>query len=93
VNNKLKRVWREVVVANLIDLSQHLSGGADRNHEKPQSEWSVSNRTPPEYKSEILPLGGNYSLINFMKIQLKQKILLAGIFFSLVNILKVINCT
>jgi hypothetical protein len=45
--------WKESVVAWFKVLSQHLPGGSDANHEKPQSEWPVSGcKIRPELWSE-----------------------------------------
>jgi hypothetical protein len=54
MNNKLERMWKETV------LSLHLSGETDENYTKLSQDSRCSgqhmNRTPPEYKSEPLPL-------------------------------------
>jgi hypothetical protein len=42
VNNELKRMWKEVVMAKFKVLSQHLPVGTEENHEKPQSGQPVS---------------------------------------------------
>jgi hypothetical protein len=37
MNNELKSIRKEVVMAYFMILSQHLPGGTDENHEKPRS--------------------------------------------------------
>jgi hypothetical protein len=46
INNKLEKTWKEVVVARLKIIIQHLTGGVDKkNHRKPQSGEPVSEPT------------------------------------------------
>jgi hypothetical protein len=43
MNNELERIWKEAVMDGLIKvLSQHLLGGTEVKHKKPQSGQPVS---------------------------------------------------
>jgi hypothetical protein len=59
VHTDLERMWKDLVVASLKDLS-HISGGADKNHENIyQDSWCTGqdlNQAPPTLKSEALQL-------------------------------------
>jgi hypothetical protein len=37
VNNKLERMWKEVVIAKFKALSRYLLEGTEENYKKPQS--------------------------------------------------------
>jgi len=44
VNDELKRMWKEAVVAYLRYVSQHLPEGTEKNHEKHQRVSRSSSR-------------------------------------------------
>jgi hypothetical protein len=57
MNDELGRIWKEVIMAKVKVLSQHLHGGTEENHEKPQySPFSGQDFIPehPEYKGGML---------------------------------------
>jgi hypothetical protein len=39
VNEESEMMWKEMDVGSFKVLPQHLSGGTERNHEKPQSKY------------------------------------------------------
>jgi hypothetical protein len=41
MNNELKRIWKEVIMASFEVLFQHLPGGTEKNHKKLQSGQPV----------------------------------------------------
>jgi hypothetical protein len=41
MNNELERIWKEVVMVEFKVLSQHVPGGTEEDHEKPQDSWSL----------------------------------------------------
>jgi hypothetical protein len=56
MNNELERIWNEKVVAQLKELSQHLSGGTEETHENPEVNRSPGqdlNPGPAEYVDHI----------------------------------------
>jgi hypothetical protein len=42
INNKLERIWEEVVIAQFEVLSQYFPGGVEKSCEKPQSGQPLS---------------------------------------------------
>jgi hypothetical protein len=42
MNDELERIWKEVVMAQFMILSQNLLGGTEETHERLQSWWPVS---------------------------------------------------
>jgi hypothetical protein len=50
MNMNLERTWKEVDMAYFTVLSQHLPGGTEENHEKPQSGLLVAG---PRYEPRI----------------------------------------
>jgi hypothetical protein len=66
-NNKPERMRKEAVITQFWFSARHLPRKTDKNHEKIQNSRCPgrdSNRTPPEYKSEPLPLDAIFSVNN-----------------------------
>jgi hypothetical protein len=57
MNNELKRMWKEAVVACFNVQSRHLPGGTFENHNKPHDSRSPCrdfNLEPPDYEQEFM---------------------------------------
>jgi hypothetical protein len=63
VSNELERMWKEAVVVKV--LSQHLPGGTEENHEKPQYEELVSRPRFEHGTSRIRSRSANHSTTMF----------------------------
>jgi hypothetical protein len=59
VNEKLKRIWKEVIVPNFKVLPLHSPGGTEENHENSQDNQSLGQDLKPgpsEYESGWLTI-------------------------------------
>jgi hypothetical protein len=65
VNNELERVWGDEVVAYFKVISRYLPVDIKENHEKPQSEYSVSEPRFESGTSRIRSSSVNHSTTTF----------------------------
>jgi hypothetical protein len=70
VNNELKSIWKETVVALFELLSRHLSEGTKKTHKETSQDSQYpgrdSNRATPEYEPE--PLLVHSKCISFLNV-------------------------
>jgi hypothetical protein len=67
VNDELKRMWKEEVVAYNKVLCRHLPVRAEKNHENLNQDSRDLNTGPPEYKAGVLATGPLYSVGNLIR--------------------------
>jgi hypothetical protein len=65
VNDKLERMWKEVLVDCFKVISRHSPGGTEKNHENPRSSWPVSGPTFEPGTSRIRSRSVKHSTTTF----------------------------
>jgi len=67
VSYELENAWKEAVLAHFKLLAQHLPGGLEENHDKPQSGWSAFGHTIEMRASQIRNRCANHSTTTFRR--------------------------